>query len=126
MLKIFVLVICCLALLIYFRQIKPEFSYLLRLCVIALVFGFLISGISVLSENLSYRFSQFASLSEYVKICLKILGISLATQTVSDICKDCGESALSTLTETVGRIAVIILVFPIAEKLLELSVGMLR
>ncbi len=45
---------------------------------------------------------------------------------VSDICKDCGESALSTLTETVGRIAVIILVFPIAEKLLELSVGMLR
>ena len=92
----------------------------------ALVFGFLISGISVLSENLSYRFSQFASLSEYVKICLKILGISLATQTVSDICKDCGENALSTLTETVGRIAVIILVFPIAEKLLELSVGMLR
>lgn len=93
---------------------------------ICLAFGFLISGISVLSENLSYRFSQFASLSEYVKICLKILGISLATQTVSDICKDCGESALSTLTETVGRIAVIILVFPIAEKLLELSVGMLR
>lgn len=61
-----------------------------------------------------------------MKICLKILGISLATQTVSDICKDCGESTLSTLTETVGRIAVIILVFPIAEKLLELSVGMLR
>ena len=125
MLKIFALVACCLALLIYFKQIKPEFSYLLRLCVIIAVFGFLISGISSLAENLTSRFSDFQSMSAYIKTCLKILGISLAAQAVSDICKDCGENALSSLTETVGKVVIVILVFPIAENLLELSVGLL-
>jgi len=125
MLKVFALVACGVAMLIYFKQIKPEFSYLIRLCVITAVFGFLISGISSLSDSLTSQFSQFADVSSYIKITLKILGISLATQAVSDICKDCGENALSSLTETVGKVVIVILVLPIAEKLLELSVGLL-
>lgn len=125
MLRIFALTACCLAMLIYFRQIKPEFSYLLRLCVTAAVFAFLISGISTLSDSLYSRFSEFSNISAYIKICLKILGISLVTQAVSDICKDCGESALSSLTQTVGKLVIVILILPIAENLLELSMGLL-
>lgn len=112
--------------LIFFKQIKPEFSYLLRLSVIAVVFIFIIDTVSDISRSLLSDYSEFEQMAEYIKISLKILGISLITQCVSDICKDSGENALSSLSEIIGKTVITVLVLPIVKTLVELSVSLLK
>ena len=59
----------------------------------------------------------------YFGILCKAIGISYLTQLGIDICKDCGENAISTVVELCGRVLLILLALPLfltlAETVLE-------
>lgn len=58
-----------------------------------------------------------------LKILLKALGLCLVAQIASDVCKDCGESALSTSVELVGKLSIVLMALPVAAQLIEISLG---
>ena len=123
MLKIFLIAFVALAAIVLLKQIKPEFALLLKFAVLLLL-GFLV--FSEVSDAVSeiFLFGVRASLdSEMLKILLKALGLCLVAQIASDVCKDCGESALSTSVELVGKLSIVLMALPVAAQLIEISLG---
>lgn len=123
MLKIFLIAFVALAAIVLLKQIKPEFALLLKFATILLL-GFL--AFSVVSDAVSeiFSFGERVSLdSEMLKILLKALGLCLVAQIASDVCKDCGESALSTSVELVGKLSIVLMALPVAVQLIEISLG---
>ncbi len=111
--------------IIILRALRPEYSFLTRLAIIALVCVSLLSAVDAVLQGLTV-FTQLSQINEsYIKIGIKALGISLVSETASDICKDCGETALSVQVELAGRVANIGIALPIIEKLLELSISLI-
>ncbi|MBQ7203524.1 MAG: hypothetical protein IJS03_05875 [Eubacterium sp.] len=62
----------------------------------------------------------------YIRLMLKALGITLITQFVSDNCRDNGENALASVTETVSKIAVITMLLPLFETVVEIVRELLK
>lgn len=123
MLKIFLIAFVALAAIVLLKQIKPEFALLLKFATILLL-GFL--AFSVVSDAVSeiFSFGERVSIdSEMLKILLKALGLCLVAQIASDVCKDCGESALSTSVELVGKLSIVLMTLPVAAQLIEISLG---
>lgn len=123
MLKIFLIAFVALAAIVLLKQIKPEFALLLKFATI-LFLGFL--AFSVVSDAVSeiFSFGERVSIdSEMLKILLKALGLCLVAQIASDVCKDCGESALSTSVELVGKLSIVLMALPVAAQLIEISLG---
>ena len=123
MLKIFLIAFVALAAIVLLKQIKPEFALLLKFAVLLLL-GFLV--FSEVSDSVSeiFSFGERVSIdSEMLKILLKALGLCLVAQIASDVCKDCGESALSTSVELVGKLSIVLMALPVAAQLIEISLG---
>lgn len=123
MLKIFLIAFVALAAIVLLKQIKPEFALLLKFVTILLL-GFL--AFSVVSDAVTeiFSFGERVSIdSEMLKILLKALGLCLVAQIASDVCKDCGESALSTSVELVGKLSIVLMALPVAAQLIEISLG---
>ena len=123
MLKIFLIAFVALAAIVLLKQIKPEFALLLKFAVLLLL-GFLV--FFEVSDAVSeiFSFGERVSIdSEMLKILLKALGLCLVAQIASDVCKDCGESALSTSVELVGKLSIVLMALPVATQLIEISLG---
>ena len=123
MLKIFLIAFVALAAIVLLKQIKPEFALLLKFAVLLLL-GFLVfSEVSDAASEI-FSFGERVSIdSEMIKILLKALGLCLVAQIASDVCKDCGESALSTSVELVGKLSIVLMALPVAAQLIEISLG---
>ena len=123
MLKIFLIAFVALAAIVLLKQIKPEFALLLKFAVLLLL-GFLV--FSEVNDAVSeiFSFGERVSIdSEMLKILLKALGLCLVAQIASYVCKDCGESALSTSVELVGKLSIVLMALPVAAQLIEISLG---
>lgn len=72
-----------------------------------------------LSENISTAF-------EYIKLMIKVLGITLISQFVSDICKDSGEIALSSVVLLCAKIVVISMILPLFETVINIVIGLVE
>ena len=121
MLKIFLIALIGLAVIVLLKELKPEFALLLKFATLLLL-GFL--AFTGIGDAISEIFSLGESVSidnTLLKILLKALGLCLVAQIASDICKDCGESALSTGVELAGKLSIVIMALPVAAQLIEIS-----
>ena len=58
--------------------------------------------------------------SSYIKIILKVIGISYLVEFGKDICKDAGESAIANKIEVAGKIVVVAISVPVVASLIEI------
>ncbi|HBJ19314.1 MAG TPA: hypothetical protein DDY70_06235 [Clostridiales bacterium] len=66
-----------------------------------------------------------AGFSETAGITLKILGIGYLTSLTAGICRGLGEGTVAAVTETAGRLGVLLLALPFFEKLIACAAEML-
>lgn len=59
--------------------------------------------------------------STYLSTLMKAVGITVAVQFVSEICRDSGESALASKLELVGKAEILVLCLPLVEEIAELA-----
>lgn len=121
MLKIFLIALIGLAVIVLLKELKPEFALLLKFATLLLL-GFL--AFTGIGDAIAEIFSLGESVSidnALLKILLKALGLCLIAQIASDICKDCGESALSTGVELAGKLSIVIMALPVAAQLIAIS-----
>lgn len=115
----FALVMCVLVVTV--RQLKPEMSLLLVIaCGVVLTF-FLIGYLSPLLSEIAAIASQGGIDSGFVSVALKSLGICIAVQTASDVCRDAGQTALAEKIELGGRLALLIVALPLFRQLFDLA-----
>ncbi len=63
-------------------------------------------------------------LSTYASTLLKALGVALAVEITSDICRDAGEGSLASRIEIVGKAELLILALPLISELIKIARGM--
>lgn len=63
--------------------------------------------------------------AEYVRVILKMVGISYVAGVCSDICTDLGQTSLSGAISSVGRVEIMILSLPYVKRIIEEGVKLL-
>ena len=120
MMKILSLSVAVLFCAILLKERNKTFAVLLSLAGAVLLFGTCIGEIrSVISGIDEISSSAFTS-SKYIRLMMKVLAITVMTGFVSDICRDNGESAVASMTETAAKIIIISLVLPLFETVITI------
>lgn len=64
-------------------------------------------------------------MTNYGKVMLKSLGIGIIVNTVGSICRDMGETSLSSGVELAGKIEILLICLPVITEMLSLIKGLL-
>lgn len=126
MIKIAAFVIISLFLIIFLRDTKREFAIILTVACAIILFVTVADDLYSVAQSIYNLSSGMNNVHSYIALMLKILGISLIAQFVSDLCRDAGENALASQTETASKIIILIMTLPLFETVINIVTGMLK
>ena len=116
MIKIIGIVLTALIINIVLKNYSREFTLFVNLVCAVIIF-------SIIANDLK---SIIDKISPYIKIMLKILGISMLAQLLSDLCRDNGENTLANQTELSAKIIILITSLPLFTAIINIMTGMLK
>lgn len=102
--------------------LKEEKSELALLCSIAasiIILLYVFSRLTSIVELINNLIENTGINKEYLKIILKIVGISYLVEFGKNVCKDAGESAISNKIEIAGKVVIVSLSIPVISSLIE-------
>lgn len=109
---------------LFLRQHNKTVSLILIIFACIAVFLESVSYLTDIVDTLSGMVSGLEETSAYLKIMFKVLGIALITQIISDLCRDCGESALAGQTEVAAKIFIVALILPLLQAVVKVITGL--
>lgn len=115
-----------LILAVFIRDYNKTASIAIMIAASALIFLYIAADISEIFQTLSDISSGVETAASYIKLMMKVLGIVLITQFVADMCRDCGENALASQTETAAKVIVISMILPLFETVIKIVSGLLE
>lgn len=118
-LKIIVIVIITALLSLTLKSYRPEYSFLLTLCVAATITVTLLYKIYPTVNTVTNMFKKSGVTVGYFLTALKALGISYITSFAADSCRDAGQSALAAKAEFAGKCAIFVLTVPLIMGILQ-------
>lgn len=104
--------ILCLAAVLCVKNLKENFTHLLRFAATVIFIGAFIGMTSPLVA-FADGLVEKSGVAEYGEVLFKALGISYLTYVTSQICRDCGETSIASGVENVGRIELLLLALPL-------------
>lgn len=105
---------------IWLRQIKPEYATYLSLAAGVFIFTAIITKMETVTEIFN-QIEEYIGISPYyMKLLLKMLGITYLAELAADICKDAGCAAISHQIEIYGKLVILAVSMPIVLSLFEL------
>ena len=118
MLTIGIIGIVTVLLAIQFKSVKPEYGTMLSIIACIFIFIYSLARISDIVEIVD-KLSGLTSISrEYIKILLKITGITFISEISSDISKDCGYVAVANQVQIFGKLTVLVISLPVFIELI--------
>lgn len=126
MIKIAVVSLTALILVIFLKRTNKEFAFILTFAAALILFSIVISDFFDVVNRIYTISSGIENLNSYINLMVKILGITLVTQFIIDLCKDSGENALATQTEIASKIVILIMVMPLFEAVMNVVAGLLK
>lgn len=126
MIQVFGIAAVCLLLAVFLKSQNKMFALLVTLGGAVLIF--LISSDAAFNvfDALSDIEDSAGYTGTYVTMMLKVLGISIVTQVVCDICRDNGESALASQTEIASKIMVLAMLLPLFQTVIQIVTGLVK
>ncbi len=109
---------------LFLRQHNKTVSLILIIFACIAVFLESVSYLTDIIGTLIGMVSGLEETSAYLKIMFKVLGIALITQIISDLCRDCGESALAGQTEVAAKIFIVALILPLLQAVVKVITGL--
>ena len=108
------------------KKYLPEYSiFVVLLTSVAILFWITVNILPVI-DKIDGFLSDLRVPNEYIVIVFKCLGITFLVQVVSDICKDAGETAISSKLEMAGKVLILVISLPLFEKIISMVFQMLR
>ena len=105
---------------ILLRNSKPEFSMLIPVVVSFTVLACAMTYLIRITEELSRMASSAGINSSYMRIVIKVIGISYLVCITAELCKDAGENAIAAKIELGGKLIILAMAIPIINSLLNL------
>lgn len=126
MMQVFGIAAVCLLLAVFLKRQNKMFALLVTLGGAVLIF--LISSDAAFNvfDALSDIEDSAGYTGTYATMMLKVLGISIVTQVVCDICRDNGESALASQTEIASKIMVLAMLLPLFQTVIQIVTGLVK
>ena len=121
--------VCVLAaiLSLLLKKATPQAGLLLALAAATVVFLFLLGQLGDLMDFLREMSAAGGIRREWISPLYKTIGIALVVKIGGNLCKDAGESALSSVIETVGTVCALLVSLPLMRSvlatLMELMTG---
>lgn len=112
--------IIAVSLIIILKNQKPEIALI---CVIAssiIMLAFIFNELKSVISLINSLILNSSIDSSYIKIILKVIGISYLVEFGKDICKDAGESAIANKIEMAGKVIVVSVSIPVIASLIEI------
>mgnify|MGYP004647686041 FL=1 len=101
------------------KQYKSEYAIYASVIAGATLLLFAISKVGAVVALLDNLVDTVGINKEFFKILLKITGIAYLVEFASNMCKDAGESAISSKIELAGKILIVTMSIPIISTLIE-------
>lgn len=115
-----------LILAVFLKDYNKTASLFIMIGASVLIFLRIASSISEIFASVTEISSGAQAAAQYIKMMLKVLGIVLITQFISDLCRDSGENALAGQTETAAKIIVISMILPLFDSVINIISGLLQ
>lgn len=125
MIKPILTILAGLFLVLILRQFRPEYAFLVRLCIMGTVLLALLAGAETLLKEIGSLNDEVRLDADYLLLMTKALGICFVTETAASICRDCSETALAVKVELIGKIAVVSLALPVLREIVKLCASFL-
>ncbi len=117
--KICIIVIAAVILCQVIKISKNEYVIIIIIAISAILSYYIISGIGVVIGVFN-RIQNITGIdNSYIKILIKILGITYIAQLTSGLCKDAGNNALAGQIEIFAKVSIIICGMPVMLSLIE-------
>ena len=101
------------------KSVKSEMTMLVAAGVSVLILFYILSGLSVIVEQLKMLQGYIGISGKYIGILVKMIGISYMTQLAADICRDNGQTAVAGQLEEFCKITIAALGMPVVLTLFE-------
>ena len=103
----------------WLKGVRPEFGTLMAIAgaVMILIYG--LSRIDYLLEAINDLHSWLPIKPVYIKLLLKLMGISFLAEFASNVCKDAGCAAMSSQIELFGKLSMLVTGLPVILALFE-------
>lgn len=95
------------------KSYRPEYIFLLRIATVLLI---LIFSVDYLTEFITSYFTIFSIFnidSAHISLLIKVVGIAILSDIISDNLKDTGEQSLSNIVILVSKFIILFLTLPI-------------
>lgn len=112
--------LCALIGVLVLKGQKSEFAGLVSLAASVILLG---ASLVTFLPVVEYIFDSVegTGFAEYLTTITKALGITLAVQLCSEVCRDAGETALATKLELIGKAEILVLCLPLIRELVTLA-----
>lgn len=101
------------------KSYKAEYGMLISLGTCICIFVYLITKLEIVLDYIG-RMENVLNLDRgYIKLLLKMMGITYVAQFASEVCKDAGYQAVSTQIEMFGKISILFVSMPVLLALLQ-------
>lgn len=121
--------IVCIAATVIAKVIQPssrDLAALLSISAVVVVFLSISSQVYELVSAIKRTADSSGIDSGYIAIALKALGICYICELAGSSCRDCGESALASVVDISGRIAIAIICLPLIESFINVVKSILE
>lgn len=107
------------------KQTSPQMGLLLTLATGVMILITVFSFLPTVTDKITQLMSETGVNYQYTSILIKSLGICFICQFASDICKDAGQTALSSKVELAGKLMILISAVPLMEEVLNTATSLL-
>ena len=126
MIKVVGIVLTALIINIVLKNYSKEFTFLINIVCTIIIFTLISKDLKGIVDWLTSISNEISVLLPYIKIMLKILGISMIAQLLSDLCRDNGENTLANQTELSAKIIILVTALPLFTTIMDIMIGMLK
>ncbi len=107
---------------LFMRRFMPEYALLVSAVSGCVILVFLLVSSSGLISDIEEIFVQSGLESSVLKLVLKALGVCYLTGFAADLCRDFGQTSLSSKVELAGKLSVLVLTLPLIKEILKTAV----
>lgn len=126
MIKVVGIVLTALIINIVLKNYSKEFTFLINIVCTIIIFTLISKDLKGIVDRLTSISNEISVLLPYIKIMLKILGISMIAQLLSDLCRDNSENTLANQTELSAKIIILVTALPLFTTIMDIMIGMLK
>ena len=114
------LALCTVITSLLIKKQSPVTASVIGLSLCLIISINIINNISAITGQLGVMISLTGIGDVYIKIIMKIIGITFITQLISDVCRDNGFNAAASQLEIMCKIAIATISIPIVLSLMEM------